>query len=118
MNWTKFLLNLTLIYLLYYSVNVLIDFLKLRKDAVGNSLPDSDTLFFSDDIVPTLVELEAVDPEPPPVHQPVNQQKEESERGGAMPLAKFESTGGVPIKDIWGLARADLIHYTKGIHYE
>lgn len=115
MNWTSFLLTLTLIYLAYYGLNLLYDLLMSRKSPASDS--KGDTLFFEEDIQPEIIEYieqptvepelatdepsEPITPKVAPVGIPGN----------------VISTGAVGIKDLFNLAKSNLIEHTSAIPY-
>ncbi|MEJ6979745.1 hypothetical protein WG906_04745 [Pedobacter sp. P351] len=113
MNWTHFLLNLTAIYLLYYALNILFDFAKNRSP--GSPKEDSDTLFFAEKVEPELVALddgedsfETVSFKMTPVSPPTIE---------ALPTFNFQSSGGEKLKDIFALAKLNIIEHTRMIPY-
>lgn len=109
MNWTQFLLGLTGIYLLYYALNVSLDFLKSGSSKTNKK--ESDVLFFSEDMIPKLIvhEEEAI-------NDPVNVDELTMETP-AFSSGVLESTGGGTLKDMFSLAQTGKIVYTKGISY-
>lgn len=95
MHWTHFFLWVAGIYTLYYLALILID-LAGTKNVPAAAFTNE--LTFSE-VVPTQ-KLE---------HQP----EEEPRQGGAAIIA----SGGVPIKELFSLARKELIVYTKSVSY-
>lgn len=105
MTWTQFLTAIAVIYAIYYVLNLLADILKSRKSGVENS--DTEELFFREDIKPELVA---------PNEEPLDEAPLDSE---PMPHQEppIQSTGGVSIRQLFALAKNDLIEYTKAIPY-
>jgi hypothetical protein len=93
MNWIKFLLWLSIIYLAYYAALLLWDYLRSGK------LPSDErpnVLSFDDDAEP-VKEIEASRPE---VYD-----------------ASVLSSGGVSLKQLFSLAREEAIEYTRPVSF-
>jgi len=102
MNWTQFLSGLTAIYLIYYVPNLLFDFLKS-----GVTTTDQDSL-------PELMldEEEGVtdaSKDPDDASQPRTKQ--------VLSSGEIKSTGGVSMKEMFALAKADAIKFTGAVPY-
>ncbi|WP_256009448.1 hypothetical protein [Desertivirga xinjiangensis] len=120
MNWSKFLINVSALYLFYYAINICIDIIKTR--GWRKSARVDDTLFFADDVVPTLVPVvqEVVESQ-----SAITEIKEETVAAieapqatlDSLPYLKIESTGGTVMKDIFMLVKADMIHKTRPISF-
>ncbi|MFD0764510.1 hypothetical protein ACFQZI_06575 [Mucilaginibacter lutimaris] len=93
MNWMKFMLWLSIIYLAYYAVVLLWDFLRSRKLPADER---SDIISFDDDSEPVR-EIPAPEPE---VYN-----------------ASVLSSGGVSLKQLFSLAREEAIEYTRPVSF-
>ncbi len=115
MNWTNFLLILTLSYLFYYGLNLLYDLFMNRKPY--SSPGKDDTLFFEEDIQPQIITYT-----PSPA---ADQAEEEIEPIVATVLPKTSrnisgnvfSNGAVSLKELFNLAKNNLIEHTSTIPY-
>lgn len=115
MNWTNFFLILTLSYLSYYGLNLLYDLFMGRKPS--SSPGKDDTLFFEEDIQPQIITYT-----PGPA---ADQAVEENEPIAATILPKTSrsiagnvfSTGAVSLKELFNLAKNNLIEHTSTIPY-
>src|SRR5260370_20649899 len=105
MNWNHFLLLLTVLYLGYYTINIIAD-LYLKKSPPGADAAQ-DVLFFSEDSQPEIIIYEdAPEKQVPQPDQP-----------HTYPSPAFESTVTVSLKELIRVAQAGLIQYTKAIPY-
>ena len=95
MNWLHFALYLSGIYMLYYLALIFYDTAKIRYQPGDTSLPE---LVFSEDIQPIMVTPSRQDAPP----------------GSPPPVI---ATGGVSIKDIYGLARKEMIVFTQAVGF-
>ena len=109
MNWTKFVFILTIVYSLYYLLNILFDLFKSR----GNlSLSESvHELVFSEAEQPKQVDIDEV------VDDKSQIMDSEPSSRRVISSGPLQSTGGVSIKQLFSLAQSDLIEYTKAIPY-
>ncbi|WP_262246529.1 hypothetical protein [Parapedobacter soli] len=120
MNWTSFLLTLALIYLAYYGLNLLYDLFTTRRppgtEKAGN------VLFFDEDVRPQIIEP-ADDPLPESGAEPTQPAQDEAD---VTPLAErppiglsgpILSTGAVGLKELFNLAKDNLIEHTRAISY-
>lgn len=115
MNWTNFLLILTLSYLSYYGLNLLYDLFMGRKSS--SPTRKDDMLFFEEDIQPQIITYS-----PGPT---ADQALEENEPIAATMLPKTSrtlsgnvfSTGAVSLKELFNLAKNNLIEHTSSIPY-
>jgi hypothetical protein len=120
MNWSKFLINVSALYLFYYAINICLDIIKTRGWKKSASVDD--TLFFADDVVPTLVPIEQEEVES---QSAITDIKEETVAvieapnvtSDSLPYLKIESTGGTVMKDIFTLVKADMIYKTRPISF-
>lgn len=118
MNWTTFLLTLTLAYAAYYGLNLLFDLLITRKPPASQD--NDEILFFEEHTEPQLIdyqeEPESVDPpEPEPREVP----KLSVEKNGQQNIASaiIHATGAIGLKQLFTLAKDDLIEHTRAIPY-
>ena len=100
MNWTHFLLWLAGIYCLYYLVLILID--AAGGKPAGSLKLANNELTFSEDIVPHEVE-----------HLLANDQG----KSAAKVAPEVIASGGVLLKDVFSLARKEVIVYTKQVSF-
>lgn len=107
MNWNQFLLSLAAVYLFYYILNVIFD-LMFRKGSLPVTQGQGQELIFSEQNVPKQI-VPAAAPEQQPQALPKTRQ--------AISSGLLQSTGAVGIKQLFALAHADLIEYTKAIPY-
>ena len=96
MNWTHFLLTVAGLYALYYLALILADVAGGKRAPAGSSLTHE--LTFSEQVETQKLE-----------HKP---DEEVRPSGNAM-----IASGGVPIKELFSLARKELIVYTKSVSY-
>ena len=98
MNWLHFLLWLAGLYIVYYLVVIVTDNAVRGKTASG---PASTELTFSEDIFPKSIE-----------HLPDKLTLPE-----AKPVPAIIASGGVSLKNLFGLAREEAIIYTKAVSF-
>lgn len=122
MNWTNFLITLTLAYLAYYGFNLLYDLLVARKLPKADSTDE--VLYFDEDATPEIVEPSDIpSPETGPATAAQSESPEPAPATAAPPMppqglsGKLWSTGAVGIKELFGLAKDNLIEYTGEISY-
>lgn len=114
MTWTNFLLILLVIYLTYYGLNVIFDLFMARKQPGSES--DQDVLFFNEDISPELITYEEESEAPAPQSLLENPEPDTSKQSN-FTSGLLRSTGAVGIKELFNLAKDDLIEYTRAIPY-
>ncbi|MGO3108118.1 hypothetical protein [Sphingobacterium sp. JB170] len=122
MNWTSFLITLALGYMAYYGINLLIDLLISRKPPKADS--SGDVLFFDEDVRPEII-VPADDPIPESAPAlPTQAEPQPAPRTPATPTAQPEglsgpirSTGAVGLRELFNLAKDNLIEYTGDISY-
>jgi hypothetical protein len=114
MTWTNFLLILLVIYLTYYGLNVIFDLFMARKQPGSES--DQDVLFFNEDISPELITYEEESEAPAPPSLLENPEPDTSKQSN-FNSGLLRSTGAVGIKELFNLAKDDLIEYTRAIPY-
>lgn len=122
MNWTNFLLTLTLLYLSYYGINLLYDMLRARKPLKDVSADE--LLFFDQEtnpqlIIPNQEPLEDYDGSSDQVIDiDLDEPKlETADRYVNASSNLIHSTGAVGLKELFNLAKDNLIEYTGAISY-
>lgn len=106
MNWNQFLLGLAAVYLFYYVLNVIFD-LMFRIGSLPATQDQGQELIFSEENQPKQVIPDTTEQQPQAL--PKTRQ--------AISSGLLQSTGAVGIKQLFALAHADLIEYTKAIPY-
>ncbi|MFS2185626.1 hypothetical protein ACCC92_03070 [Mucilaginibacter sp. Mucisp84] len=94
MNWLHFCLWVCGIYMLYYLVIILADLARARSP----TRPDTQEIYFSEDVKPELLKAED--------HAPA-----------AKPQQSMIGSGGVSLKEAFGLARKDMLVYTRAVSF-
>lgn len=95
MTWIKFALWITVIYTVYYGVILLIDFMRNRHKQAGNDVPE---LTFVEDIAPVRVDLPKTE-------------------GEQHPVSAVIASGGVVLKQMFGLAREEAVEFTRAVSF-
>lgn len=111
MNWTQFLTGVAVCYAIYYGLNLLFDLLRSRT--VGRKGPEAEELVIEDRTEPVSVGV-------PPPHsgsQPMVTGQPSPNARTAISSGPILATGGVDIRQLFALAQADAIQYTKAIPY-
>jgi len=122
MNWTNFLVILTLLYLTYYGLNLLYDLFKDRRTVRDDS--DDEFLFFDENIKPQLIvpedspEVDFVELQ----NQSLDVETDSHINNTAIVHVSessnlIESTGAVRLNELFNLAKSNLIEYTGTISY-
>ncbi|VTP91428.1 hypothetical protein [Sphingobacterium daejeonense] len=118
MNWTTFLLTLTLAYAAYYGLNLLFDLLITRKPPASQD--NDEILFFEEHTEPQLIDYQE-EPEPvvPPEPEPREVPQPPVGKNGQQNIASaiIHATGAVGLKQLFSLAKGDLIEHTRAIPY-
>lgn len=115
MNWTSFLLTLTLAYLAYYGLNLLYDMFMSRRSPKSES--DGDTLFFEEHVQPEIIEY-TEEPVPDPEPENVEPPQSSTSTGTAQGISgNILSTGAVGLAELFNLAKNNLIEHTGTIPY-
>lgn len=124
MNWTSFLITLALAYMAYYGLNLLFDLLISRKPPKTDST--GDVLFFDEDVRPEII-VPAEVPDPQTDKATVTAVQDETpempQTSGTMdePTPQLSgpvrSTGAVGLRELFNLAKDNLIEYTGDISY-
>ncbi len=101
MNWIHFVLWLAGIYFLYYLIVVLLDFtINRRRQSVGGPAHD---LTFSG--------------QPAPQDAALLLQETEAQSGQGLSTPEILASGGVLLKEVFGLARKEAIVYLKEVSF-
>lgn len=118
MNWTTFLLTLTLVYAAYYGLNLLFDLLITRKPPASQD--NDEILFFEEHTEPQLIDYKE-EPEPADLPEPEPQDVPlpPAEKNGQQNIASaiIHATGAIGLKQLFNLAKDDLIEHTRAIPY-
>ena len=119
MNWTTFLLTIAFAYLAYYGLNLLYDLLMTRRVPKTDSARD--LLFFDEDVRPEIIEP-ADDPAPETETAP--SARHDPPQAPPSPISPqpglsgpIRSTGAVGLRELFNLAKDNLIEYTGAITY-
>lgn len=102
-SWTNFLLYMSLIYLIYYSINLLFDLL-LSRPAHRSGL-DEEPVFVLQDLQEP-IDASIIAPADP---------MEERSTGDLLHSGEISATGGVSLATLFSLALEDAIVLTKQI---
>lgn len=97
MNWTNFLLWLAVGYGLYYLIVILADLARSKRQGVASGNPHE--LTFSEQVTPVQLATQAV--------QPAKSTNKNEVLG----------SGGVPITDLFRLAKQEAIIYTRSVSF-
>jgi hypothetical protein len=97
MNWTHFLLWLAVGYGLYYLFVILTDLARIKRQDVAGAIRHE--LTFSEQVTPVQLVPQTVEPK---------KSTNENEVIGS---------GGVPITDLFRLAKQEAIIYTRGVSF-
>ncbi|MCT1525842.1 hypothetical protein ACS126_03190 [Sphingobacterium lactis] len=114
MNWTQFAMALTSIYGIYYGLNILWDFMRSGKDVADTN--HTETLVFDETAEPQVVRLQMDEPivsERANIQDYTPLKVETPPNIGVTP----ETSGAVKIKQLFELARHEMIEYTHAIPY-
>lgn len=102
MNWTHFLLWLAVIYSLYYITIILLDLAATKRNSIAGGKPE---LTFTEQVTPVRLNNST---ETKPDLKP---------KSGKPEPAEVLGSGGVPLSDLFRLARQDAIIYTRAVSY-
>jgi hypothetical protein len=101
MNWFHFLGWVAGLYLVYYLALILFDYARSKRPKT----PDSGELTFTEDIMPKKIEhLPDKTESPPPKQEP-------------KPGSPIIGSGGVSLKNLFGLCREEAIIYTRPVSF-
>jgi len=116
MNWTTFLLTLTLAYAVYYGLNLLFDLLIARRPPTSQD--NDEVLFFEEYTPPQLIDYQE-EPETDALPEPQEEPQPPAEKIGQRDIASaiIHATGAVGLKQLFNLAKDDLIEHTRAIPY-
>lgn len=108
MNWNKFLIIIITAYVLYYSLNLLYDlFLSSR---IKTDEAAEDEMFFAETFMPELI----LSKEEPSATTEKNSATIET---STLFSGAIETSGGVGLKQLFALAKDNLIQHTRAIPY-
>lgn len=102
MTWIKFISWLTALYAFYYLLNIAWDFLRNKKKGGNDSGPE---LHFEEATAPLQVVPEALE-----------EKKAETPKKGSNEAAA-SALGGVRVKDLFQLAKLELIAYNQSVTF-
>ena len=111
MSWTNFLIVIFIIYLVYYSLNLLFDLLIPPKTGSGEIAEDE--LFFSQTFSPELIAAQ----EEPETTATVSDNTDAAGPSAVFASGPIGSSGGVGLKQLFSLAKNNLIEHTRAIPY-
>ncbi|MCX2584308.1 hypothetical protein [Pedobacter sp. MR22-3] len=110
MSWTNFLILIFIIYILYYALILFFDLFISPKATTGDIAEDE--LFFSQTFAPELIT---------PVEEPeASTVSDEADARGlkaGLSSGTISSSGGVGLKQLFSLAKNNLIEHTRAIPY-
>jgi hypothetical protein len=112
MNWLQFTLWITGIYFLYYLVNILIDTTGNARRRTGNAM--SRELTFSEPITAHLLEPET---ESAASKTSAGSASDETRKRKVAREPEVIGSGGVSLKRVFSLARAEAIVYTLPVSF-
>ena len=111
MSWTNFLIVIFIVYLVYYSLNLLFDLLISSKPTQGEIAEDE--LFFSQTFSPELISAE----ETKEIAENQKDNPGDSRPSSILSPSPISSSGGVALKQLFSLAKNNLIEHTRAIPY-
>lgn len=114
MNWTQFAMALATIYGIYYGLNLLWDFMRSGKGHAD--INSNETLVFEEISAPQVVEVKFDEPTAPKRADTENNIDMENVAPPSLGVS-HESSGAVKIKQLFELARNEMIEYTHAIPY-
>jgi hypothetical protein len=103
MSWMKFIFWLLGLYGLYYGINIGWDLVKARRLAANGGAGGRAELFFEE--APTPQKVSAEEPE------------DKKKYPGEKPVAAVSAIGGVNLKELFNLARAEAIVYNRAVTF-
>lgn len=111
MSWTDFLIVIFIVYLVYYSLNLLFDLLISPKPSSGEIAEDE--LFLSQTFSPELIMPE----EKTETDVTVSDKANVAGPAAIISSGQVSSSGGVGLKQLFLLAKNNLIEHTRAIPY-
>lgn len=112
MSWINFLTVIFIVYIVYYLFNLLFDLFISPGNRVSERTEDE--LFLTETYSPELISFE----EPQPEEEPHEKDSVVAKTDKAANVSSaFVSSGGVGLKQLFSLAKDNLIEYTKAIPY-
>jgi len=109
MSWTDFLTTIFIVYLLYYLLNLFFDLFLSPKISTEENFEDEH--FFAETFSPELITLEEK-----PQEAAADSAKEEKP-AVVISSGPVSSSGGVSLKQLFSLAKDNLIEHTRAIPY-
>ncbi|MCX2575728.1 hypothetical protein [Pedobacter sandarakinus] len=110
MSWTNFLAIIFIVYLVYYLLNLFFDLFLSQRGTVDETAVDE--LFFAQTFTPELITLEEK------AEEAVATDSEKKEKPGPyLPTGPISSSGGIGLKQLFSLAKDNLIEHTRAIPY-
>jgi len=111
MSWTNFLIVIFIVYLIYYLLNLIFDLFLSPRVSKGEDAEDE--LFFTKTFTPELITLEER-----VVEEPVVAETEKVETSTSfISTGPVSSSGGIGLKQLFSLAKNNLIEHTRAIPY-
>jgi len=111
MSWNNFLILILIIYVSYYALNLLFDLFISPKATAGDIAEDE--LFFSQTFAPELITPD----EEPETSSTVSDKTDAAGLKAGLSSGTISSSGGVGLKQLFSLAKNNLIEHTRAIPY-
>lgn len=112
MSWTNFLIVILIVYLVYYALNLLFDLLISPNTGSQGEIAE-DELFFSQTFSPELISLE----EKMETATTGSDKADDTRPASIISPGPIGSSGGVGLKQLFSLAKDNLIEHTRAIPY-
>ncbi|MGY3055527.1 hypothetical protein ACVWYG_003748 [Pedobacter sp. UYEF25] len=118
MTWIQFTMWMTIIYLIYYGLNILIDGAKGGNNDDG--ILTDNYLTFSEDIKPQILDENFVNEATDEYNEEIEFAGSSSEDDDAIFISEnaIAFTGGVSIKHVFNLAKTEMIEFTRPVIFE
>jgi len=117
MKWNEFLMVLAGIYLAYYGLNLVFDLINAKERDGRKDDDDKGVLHFSQDEPELIVPEEKPSDAAAPASMSFGLEDPEPAKPGVLGAMGIVSTGAVGLKELFALAKDDLIEYTRAISY-
>lgn len=111
MSWNNFLILILIIYILYYALNLFFDLFISPKATTGDIAEDE--LFFSQTFTPELI----TPAEESEASATVSDETDAAGHRAGLSSGTISSSGGVGLKQLFSLAKNNLIEHTRAIPY-
>ncbi|MCX3265644.1 hypothetical protein [Pedobacter agri] len=108
MSWINFLTVIFIIYLVYYCLNLFFDLFLSPRVSVGD--PSEDEMFFTETHTPELITAIKKD-------EPLIEEGEKEKPIAYFPSAPINASGAISLKQLFSLAKNNLIEHTRAIPY-